>query len=131
MRVELSNLSIEEIQRQLQETDSKKAELERLLKSKREENKASIVEQIRSLIYDNDYDPEEIMDLVLRRRRKLSGNRQYRHYVDPDNPNNVYSRGVLPGWMKDKMIEQGYDPSSKEDREKFKSTSLKLVEAKD
>ena len=126
--MEHSNLSLEEIQRQLQEADSKKAQLERLLKDKREEGKGAVVEQIREIILENGYDPEEIMNLVVRRRRKLSGNRQYRRYVDPDNPENVYSRGVLPGWMKDKMVEQGYDPSSKEHRETFKSNSLKLIE---
>ena len=126
--MEHSNLSLEEIQRQLEEADNKKAQLEKLLKDKREEGKGAVVEQIRNIILDNGYDPEEIMNLVVRRRRKLSGNRQYRRYVDPDNPENVYSRGVLPGWMKDKMAEQGYDPSSKEDRETFKSNSLKLIE---
>ncbi|MTW19766.1 H-NS family nucleoid-associated regulatory protein [Allochromatium palmeri] len=126
--MEHSNLSLEEIQRQLQEADSKRNQLEKLLNDKREEGKGAIVEQIRNIILDNDYDPEEIMNLVLRRRRKLVSDRQYRRYVDPENPNNFYSRGVLPGWMKEKMVEQGYDPSSKEDRETFKASSLTLVE---
>lgn len=126
--MENSNLSLEEIQRQLQEADSKRAQLEKLLKNKREEGKGAVVEQIRNIILDNGYDPEEIMNLVLRRRRKLVSDRQYRRYVDPDNPNNVYSRGVLPGWMKEKMAEQGYDPNSKEDREAFKANSLTLIE---
>jgi DNA-binding protein H-NS len=128
MRVEHSNLSLEEIQRQLLEADSKRAQLEKLLKDKREEGRGAVVEQIKNLILDNGYDPEEIMSLVVRRRRKLAGNRQYRHYVDPENPDNVYSRGVLPGWMKEKMAEQGYDPNSKEDREAFKASSLRLIE---
>lgn len=125
--MEHANLSLEEIQRQLDEADSKKAQLEKLLKSKREEGKGAVVQQIREIIADNDYDAEEIMNLVLRRRR-LSGNRQYRHYVDPENPENVYSRGVLPVWMREKMAEQGLDPASKEDRETFKANSLRLVE---
>ncbi|MGQ9659860.1 MAG: H-NS histone family protein [Thermochromatium sp.] len=126
-----SNLSIEEIQRQLEEATLKKAQLEKLLENKREEGKSAIVEQIRALILDNGYDPEEIMNLVLRRlhrRRKLVGDRQYRRYVDPDNPDNVYSRGVLPAWMKEKMVEHGYDPSSRQDREAFKTKVLRLIE---
>lgn len=126
--MEYSDLSLEEIERQFREAENKRAQLERLLKDKREEGKGAIVEQIKTIILDNGYDPEEIMNLVLRRRRKLVGDRQYRHYVDPDNPDNVYSRGVLPAWMKEKMAAQGYDPSSKEDRETFKSNSLRLVE---
>ncbi|BCU08139.1 hypothetical protein Atep_28160 [Allochromatium tepidum] len=127
--MEHANLSLEEIQRQLDEADSKKAQLEKLLKSKREEGKGAVVQQIRKIIADNDYDAEEIMNLVLRRRR-LSGNRQYRYYVDPENPENVYSRGALPGWMREKMAEQGLDPASKEDRETFKANSLQLVEGR-
>lgn len=126
--MEHSNLSLEEIQRQLEEADNKKAQLEKLLKDKREEGKGAVVEQIRNIILDNGYDPEEIMNLVLRRRRKLVSDRQYRRYVDPDNPENFYSRGVLPGWMKEKMAQQGYDPNSKDDREAFKANSLRLVE---
>lgn len=126
--MEYSSLSLEEIERQLQEADTKRAQLEKLLKDKREEGKGAVVEQIRNIILDNGYDPEEIMNLVLRRRRKLVSDRQYRRYVDPDNPENVYTRGVLPGWMKEKMIAQGYDPASKDDREAFKANSLQLVE---
>ncbi|SDX37616.1 DNA-binding protein H-NS [Allochromatium warmingii] len=126
--MEYNNLSLEELQRQLQEADAKRSELEKVLEGKRQEGKGEIVERIKSIILDNGYDPEDIMSLVLRRRRKFLGSRQYRHYVDPNNPDNVYSRGVLPGWMKSRMIEQGYDPSSKEDRETFKSNSLRLVE---
>jgi len=125
--VEYSNLSLEEIERQLLEADSKRTQLDKLLKNKREEGKGAIVEQIKNIILDNGYDPEEIMNLVLRRSRFVS-DRQYRHYVDPENPDNVYSRGVLPRWMTDKMIAQGYDPASKEDRETFKSNSMRLVE---
>lgn len=123
-----SELSLEEIKRQIEETEARRAQLEKLLEDKREQSKGQIVEQIRSLIFDNGYDPEEIMSLVLRRRRKLVGPKKYRRYVDPDNPDNVYVRGVLPGWMKQKMIEKGYDPSSKADRETFKTNYLKLVE---
>ena len=52
IRVEHSNLSLEEIQRQLEEADNKKAQLEKLLKDKREEGKGAVVEQIRKLIPD-------------------------------------------------------------------------------
>ncbi|QIK38807.1 H-NS histone family protein [Caldichromatium japonicum] len=126
--MDYSELSLEDIKRQIEEAEARRAQLEKILEDKREQSKGQIVEQIRSLIFDNGYDPEEIMNLVLRRRRKLVGHRQYRRYVDPDNPDNIYIRGVLPGWMKQKMVEKGYDPSSKADREAFKSNYLKLVE---
>jgi DNA-binding protein H-NS len=69
--------------------------------------------------------------MVMPRRRRTAssrkGTRGYTRYVDPENPTNVYVRGVLPGWLREKMTEQGYDPARKEDREAFKATYLRAV----
>ena len=54
--------------------------------------------------------------------------RSYVKYVDPDNPKNVYVRGAVPGWLKEKMRSAGFDPGSKEDRETFKSQHLKKIQ---
>nr|WP_081763416.1 H-NS histone family protein [Imhoffiella purpurea] len=129
--MEYASLSVEEIQRQLQEAENKKVELKRLLEVRREEGKDDIVQQIRDLIEQNGYDYDEIIPHVSPKRRrgaggrKLVGDRQYKRYVDPDNPDNVYVRGVLPGWMKQKMAAEGYDPASKDDRESFKANCLR------
>ena len=48
--MEFENLSAEDIQRQLEEMAQNKAVLERALQSRREEAKASVVEQIIDLI---------------------------------------------------------------------------------
>jgi DNA-binding protein H-NS len=48
--------------------------------------------------------------------------------VDPENAENVYSRGAIPGWMKQKMQDQGYDPSKKADRDAFKANYLRVKE---
>ncbi|MBK1716564.1 H-NS histone family protein [Thiocystis violacea] len=135
--MEYANLSVEEIQRQLDEAESKKAQLKRLLEVRRQEGKDEVVQQVKDIITSNGYELSEILGLISPRRRRGSGpaprkpasNRQYRRYVDPDNADNVYVRGVLPGWMKDKMKTQGYDPASKDDREAFKANSLTALEA--
>lgn len=133
--MDYTDLSVEEIQRQLEEAESRKAELRRLLDVRREERKDEVVQQVKDLIINNGYDLDEILSMIAPRRRrgsagsrKLVSIRQYKRYVDPDNSDNVYVRGVLPGWMKQKMRDQGYDPSSKDDREAFKANSLRLVE---
>jgi DNA-binding protein H-NS len=68
---------------------------------------------------------------VAPKRRRASGgkasDRSYTRYVDPENPENIYSRGVLPKWMKEKMAAQGYDPAVREDREAFKANYLQAV----
>lgn len=133
--MEYSNLSLDEIQRQLAEIEQNKAELSRVLNERREEAKFEVAQQIKDLIAQYGYTQEEIIPLIEGKRRRgsgrrgLGGSRQYTRYVDPQDSSNVYVRGVLPGWMKQKMLEQGYDPSIKQDREAFKSNYLQAVEA--
>lgn len=131
--MEVENLSAEEIQQQLEQMAQSKAALERALQSRREEAKAGVVEQIMELIHGNGYELDEIVSqLPVRRRRgpatRRSSNRQYTRYMDPENPKNIYVRGVLPRWMKEKMAEQGYDAGSKADREAFKANYLQAEE---
>jgi DNA-binding protein H-NS len=139
--VEYANLSVEQIQQQLDEIEHSKAELQRALAVRRQEAKHEVAQHVRDLIINNGYDLEEIVPLIQsrqsRRRRAAaavakspaSAGREYTRYADPENPDNVYIRGVLPGWMKQKMQEQGYDPSVKADREAFKANYLQAVEA--
>jgi DNA-binding protein H-NS len=137
--VEYANLSVDEIQQQLAEIKNNEAELKRALEVRRQEAKSEIAQQIRGLIAQYGYELDEILPLVEAKRRRVApavrrtssgaSGRQYTRYVDPENGDNVYVRGVLPGWMKQKMHEQGYDPSSKTDREAFKSNYLQAVEA--
>ncbi len=134
--MEYANLSVDEIQQQLAEIKSSEAELKRALEVRRQEAKSEIAQQIKDLIAQYGYDLDDILPLVEAKRRRTagavrrspSGDRQYTRYVDPQNADNVYVRGVLPGWMKQKMQEQGYDPSLKVDREAFKSSYLQAIE---
>jgi DNA-binding protein H-NS len=133
--VEYANLSVEEIQRQLVEAETKKTELKKLLEVRRQEGKDVVAQQVKDLIQRNGYELDEILSIVSPKRRrgsaaprKLVSSRQYKRYVDPDDANNVYVRGVLPGWMKQKMKAQGFDPTSKEDREAFKASALRMIE---
>jgi DNA-binding protein H-NS len=132
-KVGIENLSVDEIQQQLEELAQNQAHLEQALAQRQQQAKYDLAQEIKDLIQDRGYDVAEILSLMSTRRRrsavaKKSSSRQYTRYVDPDNPENVYVRGVLPGWMKQKMQDQGYDPSSKQDREAFKASSLHVLE---
>lgn len=132
-------MSVEEIQQHLDDIEQSKAELQRALVARRQEARHGVAQQVRDLILENGYDLEEILPLISARRRRGSvakaakpaptSGREYTRYVDPENPDNVYVRGVLPAWMKQKMQEQGYDPSVKADREAFKANYLRVLEA--
>ena len=132
--MEYENLTVDQIRQQLEEIEQNKSELQRVLSTRRQEAKQGVVQQIRDLIASNGYDLDEILPLVTSKRRRAgaavsraaASGRDYTRYVDPENPENVYVRGVLPGWMKQKMQEQGYDPTVKADREAFKANYLQV-----
>ena len=130
--MEFQQLSVDQIREKLHEVEQSKADLEKALQQRWQEQKSELAQQIRDLIEAQGYDAEEIMGMILPRRRRAAsakkGGRSYVRYVDPQNPDNVYVRGVLPGWMKQKMVEQGYDPSVKDDREAFKANYLHAVQ---
>jgi DNA-binding protein H-NS len=135
--VAYTNLSAEEIQRQLEEIEQNRTELERALTARRQEEKQNVVQQIRDLITSNGYELDEIASMLTTRRRRggapaaarsAASGRDYTRFVDPENSENIYVRGVLPGWMKKKMLEQGFNPSLKSDREKFKANYLQVQE---
>ena len=134
--MEYAGLSVDQIQQQLEEIEQSKAELQRALVARRQEAKHGVAQQVRDLIIQGGYDLDEIVPLIVPRRRRgtaaarpAATGREYTRYVDPENPENVYVRGVLPGWMKQKMQEQGYDASVKADREAFKANYLKVIES--
>lgn len=130
--MEFTQLSVDQIREKLQEVEQSRASLEKALQQRWQEQKTELAQQIRDMIDTHGYDAEEIMSLVMPRRRRgaagKKGARSYVRYVDPQNPENVYVRGVLPGWMKQKMTEQGYDPSVKDDREAFKANYLQAIQ---
>lgn len=129
----IENLSVDEIQQQLQELAQNQANLKQALEERQQQAKYDLAQQIKELIQEHGYDVADVVSLLGTRKKraavvKKGGSRQYTRFVDPDNPENVYVRGVIPGWMKQKMQDQGYDPGSKPDREAFKANSLNVLE---
>lgn len=132
--MDFTNLSVDEIRQQLAQIEQSKADLEIALERRRQEAKTGVAQQVRDLILDQGYELDEILPLVTARKRrgqaakKAAPSHSYPRYADPQNPSHIYVRGVIPGWMKQRMQEQGYDPSSKQDREAFKANYLTALD---
>lgn len=136
--MDYQHLSANELQSQIEQTQQKEAELRRALEQRRQEEKKELAQEIRGIIKERGHDVDEIADLIMppsRRRRAgaaakkpATGGGGYTRYVDPENADNVYTRGVLPGWMKQKMAAAGLNPSDKADRDTFKANYLKAVQ---
>jgi DNA-binding protein H-NS len=120
--------TLEQLQQRLADLETEWNEVEAAIAEKLEEDKKQLAEEITQKIKDAGHELGEMIGLISpRRRRGSTAINSYTTYVDPDNPNNTYVRGVLPGWLKNKMRVTGFDPSKKEDRETFKAKHLKTV----
>lgn len=131
MSKELSDMSAEEIEAQLKQLAVSKRNLEQALERRKSRRKQDLATKVRDLIIAEGFEVEDVLELVEKKKRSSGGMEKpagsYKAYVDPDNPENSYSRGVLPAWMRARMLEHKLDPASKEDRNQFKARFLKAV----
>ncbi len=129
----VENLSLDEIQQRLNNIENDRAMLEKAREEKQMQSRKDLADEIREMIVGQGYDVAEILDLIGTGRKRGPGRgrgaRSYVRYVDPANSDNVYIRGVLPGWMKEQMAAKGLDPKSKDDRNTFKSEHLTRMDA--
>jgi len=139
---EYENVSLADLQAQFEEHQRRQELLLEAMREKQEEAKYEIASQIKELVHQQGMDMEVILPLLGCKqgdsrntrsgRASKSGNggtkrSQTYYYVDPDDSRNTYQRGMIPGWMRDKMNAAGFDHTSKEDRERFKAEHLRLV----
>jgi DNA-binding protein H-NS len=127
---ESTELSTKEIQEQLAQIEADKKALEAALKNQRAAELSGFAKEIKEHITERGYTVDEVFSVLSKGRRKSAAGRRsgnYPHYVDPDNPANTYSRGPVPGWLKEKMIASGYDPADRAQREEFKTSHLMLA----
>jgi len=120
-------LSIEQIQKQIEQIEVDRKKLEKALKERRTAELVEFAQTLREQIAERGYKADEVIALLTKRRRVTSrkeADSQYTRYVDPENPKHSYVRGPIPRWLKEKMAEAGYDPRNKNHREEFKSTRL-------
>ena len=108
----------------LEEIKKQKDELESKLERLKEEHIAEVVERIRTMIEESGLTPfdvgRELMGTIkTTKKRKI--------YQDPANPDNTYGGGPLPTWFSDGMRAIGLDPTSADNRLKFKEENLTLV----
>ena len=137
------NMSLEELQQHLADLEQQHAHALQELMQRIEQGKYELAEKIKDLIAEHGLTVADILPLLTAKRRRVYTRRQQvsvpeptpeaptapqgAYYVDPANPANTYVKGALPAWLKQKMITQGHDPKSKEDRIRFKAEFLHRV----
>ena len=95
---------------------------------------AGAVEQTLALIASVGCTTEKFVALLMpaKKGRKSKGTGERRSapvvtLVMKDNPELRYVRGVMPGWMKDKIVAAGGDPANKKDRDSFKEQYMQAA----
>ena len=120
-------MSAQAIQSQLAEMEAERKRLEVELKKRMASEITDFAKEIAAMITERGYQIDEVVSLLGKGKRsgpRRRGSAAYAYYVDPDNPENVYSRGPLPKWLTGKMTAAGFDPGDKAQREEFKATHL-------
>lgn len=120
-------MSAQAIQSQLAEMEAERKRLEAALKKRMASEISDFAKEIATMITERGYQVDEVVALLGKGKRSGSrrrGSDAYAHYVDPDNAENIYSRGPLPKWLTEKMAAAGFDPGDKAQREEFKATHL-------
>ena len=127
--------SADEIQTHLEQLKQDQAALEQALKDRRKEEKKALAAEIKVLIEERGHDVLEIADLIRGGQKKRRGQgapkrtSNYPTYANPDNPEQVYTRGRRPQWFTEKMLAHGFDPENAEDRQTFKEQHLTKISA--
>ncbi len=127
----IDNLSLDELQERLSNIESDRVALEKALEKRHHQSRKELADEIKDMILSQGYEINEIIELISTRKRGVGrgrGARAYVRYVDPENEENVYIRGVLPKWMKDQMAAKGLNSKSKDDRNTFKQQHLTRLE---
>jgi len=115
---------------ELEALEARKAELTALAAEARKTNLPLVVEGIKSYITGNGFTLDEILPLLMPKGKKASKPRAPRKeaprasYTSKKDPSLVYSRGVLPQWLKDEMTAAGFNPDDKESRDKYKAEHM-------
>ena len=139
----VETMSLEELLQHLADLEQQRTIAFHELEQRKQQGKYDVAQQVRDLIIGQGYTLEDILPLVTAKRRRSYTRRQQvsvpdpmpeapaapqgAYYVDPANPANTYVKGALPAWLKEKIIAQGLDPKSKEDRIRFKAEYLHRV----
>ena len=115
--------------------ESQKAEIEAQVEAQKESAKAEMLEYFKDQIAACGFDAEEIAlaiapklsKPVKKAKAKTTGTRKQgvvKTYYNPANPDETYSKGPAPAWLKQMMTEAGIDITDKAAVKAFKETHL-------
>lgn len=141
--MKFEHMSPAEIQQHLATIEQQRVNALQALNQAQAQAKLDLAQVIKDMIAERGYTLDDIVPLLNAKRRRSYSRRQKAqeplvaapptpqgaYYVDPENDGNVYIKGAIPGWMKQKMLSQGLDPKNKTDRNSFKANYLQRMGA--
>lgn len=89
--------------------------LKAALQAKQQEALSNFVDGIKSNAETLGFSLSDIIDRLKPAKTKKSNvGKSAAVYVNPDNPDQTYTKGPKPGWLKERMASFGIDPADKQ-----------------
>jgi DNA-binding protein H-NS len=128
-----SEQSLSDAVAELRTIDERRRELEGAISQRKKDFLMEVVSVVKKYITDNGYEVAEIVKHLTPVQRAKSGKRKQtanaprRVYALNSDPSLTYTKGVMPGWMKDSMTANGYDAADATARNEFRSKYMSVV----
>ena len=111
---------VQELRAKMEQLEADKAALEAALEAGIAANLVCTRQAVDDLIRESGFSREE----VLGQPEVASDERTFPRFALKSDPSKVYSRGRLPNWLKDAMIQAGANPELAEDRKAFRAAHM-------
>jgi DNA-binding protein H-NS len=125
-----------DLKTQIEAEETRIAELKAALANAEQTARVNLAESIKMMIDEHGFALESILSLLqpTKTKRAKAGEKPQRLSVvknsitDPET-GKVYTKGPLPGWLKDRMVNAGLDPDNKADRVKYRESLMPMDQA--
>lgn len=113
---------VQELRAKLEQLEADRAALEAALEAGIAADLASTRQAVDDLIKESGFSRKEVLGQVS--AEVASDGRAFPRFALRSDSSKTYSRGRLPGWLKDAMIQAGADPDLAADRKAFRAEHM-------
>lgn len=105
-----------ELKAQIEANEQQIQQMKEALKLKEQDAKRALADDLRQQIDDAGFALVEILSLMQPAKAKKTkrDGKLAAVYVNPDNPQQTYTKGPKPGWLKERLASFGIDPADKQ-----------------
>jgi len=125
-----------DLKTQIESEESRIAELKAALAEAEQHARVDLAESIKMMIEEHGFTLESVLDLLqptkakrvkpVEKPQRLS---VVKNVITDPETGKVYTKGPLPGWLRERMMSAGLDPDNKADRAKYRESLMPMAQA--